>query len=76
MMESSNFHGGDYKDLLGCCAVYPCRNRPTLQRCLQPPSSGKWFKVIILMMEAVRASETSASVCNSTRRNIPDDSHL
>jgi hypothetical protein len=31
---------------------------------------------IALVMEAVRTSETSASVYQTTRRNIPEDSHL
>jgi hypothetical protein len=32
--------------------------------------------LIALMMEAVSASETSVNCCHTTRRNIPEDSHL
>jgi hypothetical protein len=32
--------------------------------------------LIALMMEAVSISETSVTLYQSTRRNIPDDSHL
>jgi hypothetical protein len=32
--------------------------------------------MIALMMEAVNTSETSVSVCQTKRRNIPEDSHL
>jgi hypothetical protein len=32
--------------------------------------------VIALMMEAVRTSETSVNLYQTTRHNIPDDSHL
>jgi hypothetical protein len=34
------------------------------------------FDEIALMMEAVRTSETSANFYQTTRRNIPEDSHL
>jgi hypothetical protein len=30
--------------LLGCCAVWSCRSRPTFQRCVLPPSSGPWVR--------------------------------
>jgi hypothetical protein len=29
-----------------------------------------------LMMEAIRTSETSVNFCETTRRNIPEDSHI
>jgi hypothetical protein len=32
--------------------------------------------IIALMMEAVSSSETSVSVYQTTRRKIPEDSHL
>jgi hypothetical protein len=42
--ETSGSHGDVYEDgcLLGCCAVYSGRSLPTFQRCLLPPSSGRW----------------------------------
>jgi hypothetical protein len=32
--------------------------------------------IIALMMEAARTSETSVNFYHTTRRNIPEDSHL
>jgi hypothetical protein len=32
--------------------------------------------IITLMMEAVGTPETSVNFCETTRRNIPEDSHL
>jgi hypothetical protein len=32
-----------FQFLLDCCAVWSCRNWPTFQRCLPPPSSGRDF---------------------------------
>jgi hypothetical protein len=43
--------------------------RATFQRGLLPPSSG-------CMMEAVSTSEMSVNFYQTTRRNIPEDSHL
>jgi hypothetical protein len=31
---------------------------------------------IVLMIEAVSSSETSVNICQTTRRNIPEDCHL
>jgi hypothetical protein len=31
---------------------------------------------IALLMEAVNTSETSVNICQTTRRNIPEDSHV
>lgn len=40
---TSGSHGVEYKDnrLLECCAVYSCRNWPTIHSFLLPPSSGR-----------------------------------
>jgi hypothetical protein len=35
-----------------------------------------WRLAIALMMEAVSISETSVSIYQTTRRNIPEDNHL
>jgi hypothetical protein len=35
-----------------------------------------FFTAIALMMQAVITSETSVKLCETTRRNIPEDSHL
>jgi hypothetical protein len=35
-----------------------------------------WDALIVLIMDAVRASETSVNVYQTTRRNIPEDSHI
>jgi hypothetical protein len=35
-----------------------------------------WYILTALMMETVNTSETSVSVYQTTRRNIPKDSHL
>jgi hypothetical protein len=32
--------------------------------------------MIVLMLEAANTSETSVNVYHTTRRNIPEDSHL
>jgi hypothetical protein len=32
--------------------------------------------LVALMMEAARISETFVNICETTRRNIPEDSHL
>jgi hypothetical protein len=60
-------HGGEYEDdcFLCCCAVQSGRSLPTFQRYLLPPSSGRW----------VLTSETSVNFYQTTRRNIPEDSH-
>jgi hypothetical protein len=34
------------------------------------------LKLLALMMEAVRTSETSVNFYETTRRNIPEDGHL
>jgi hypothetical protein len=57
--EISSSHGGEYDVQTDC--------RPTFQRCVLPPSSG------MMMMEAVRTSETSADNY-FTRQYIPEDS--
>jgi hypothetical protein len=54
--------------LLGCCAVQSRRNWLMFQRCLLSPSSRRW--------SLVSTSETLVSFCETTRRNIPEDSHL
>jgi hypothetical protein len=37
-------HGGEFEDgcLLGCCPIKSGRCSPKFQRCLLPPSSGRW----------------------------------
>jgi hypothetical protein len=35
-----------------------------------------WDAAIALIMEAVSSSEMSVSIYDTTRRNIPEDSHL
>jgi hypothetical protein len=60
--------------LLEYCAVQSGKSLPTFQRYLLPPSSGRWL--IALMMEAANTSETSVNLYQTTRRNIPEDSHL
>jgi hypothetical protein len=35
-----------------------------------------WTLLIALIMDAVNSSETSVIICQTTRRNIPEDSHL
>jgi hypothetical protein len=47
---------------------------PTSQMCFLSPSSGR--SIIVLMMEAVYTSETSAHFYQTTWRNNPEDSHL
>jgi hypothetical protein len=51
-----------YEDdcLLACCAVSSGRSLPTFRKCV----------------EAASTSETSVNFYQSTRRNIPEDSHL
>jgi hypothetical protein len=51
--------------------VYPHRNLSTFQRCLLPPSSGRFVN---LKMKAVNISETSINFYDITLRNIPKDS--
>jgi hypothetical protein len=62
LCEISGSHGGEYEDqgLLGCTVVFSNRCRPTFQRCVLPPSSGR--SLIALMMEAARISETSVGI--------------
>jgi hypothetical protein len=45
--EISGSQGGEYEDgcLMGCCAVKSGRSLPTFQRCLMPPSSGRWWRL-------------------------------
>jgi hypothetical protein len=40
-----------------------------------PTSSRRWV-IIVLMMQAVRTSETSVNICLTTRQHIPEDSKL
>jgi hypothetical protein len=54
---------------LGCCAVSSGRSSPTFQRCLPPPSSGRW-------VSRSNHSQTSVNFYQTTRRNIPEDSHF
>jgi hypothetical protein len=44
LCEISGSHGGEYEvqSLLGCTAVFSNRCRPTFQRCVLSPSSGRW----------------------------------
>jgi hypothetical protein len=51
--------------------VYSGRRLSTFQRCLQPSSS-----LMALTLEAPSTSETSVNSYRTTRRNIPEDSHL
>jgi hypothetical protein len=44
------------QSLMGCTAVFLIECRQTFQRCVLPPSPGRW------MMEAVRTSETSVDI--------------
>jgi hypothetical protein len=37
---------------------------------------GEYIRLIALMMEAASTSETSVNFYQTTRRNIPEDSHL
>jgi hypothetical protein len=69
----SGSHGNEYKNIyiLGCCTVSSGRNLPTFQRCLLPPTSGR-----LMDDGAVSTSETPVSFHQTTRRNIPEDSHL
>jgi hypothetical protein len=48
--------------------------RPTFQRYMLPPSSGR--RIIALMMEAARTSETSVDIQLRTWQYIPEDSEL
>jgi hypothetical protein len=68
-----NFHF-KYEDdsLVEYNAVQSRRSRPTFQRFVLPPSSGRYT----LMMEAVSTSETSISFNEVTRRYIPQGCHL
>jgi hypothetical protein len=63
--EISVSHDGKYEDdsLLGHCAMQSCRSLLTFQRC-------------IMMMEAVRTSETSVNFYETTRHNIPEGCNL
>jgi hypothetical protein len=49
-----------------------CSHGDEYERSLLPPS----FRQITLMMEAVSSSETSINIYQSTRHNIPENSHL
>jgi hypothetical protein len=58
------------QSLLACSAVFLIECRQTFQRCVLPPSPGRW------MMEAVCTSETSVDIQLRTRQYIPEDSEL
>jgi hypothetical protein len=66
MNEMSGFHNGECEDVLSF---------GMFRRVV-------WYKLadvsdaIALIMEAVSTSETSVSFSQTTRRNIPEDSHL
>jgi hypothetical protein len=72
--EISGSHGDKYEDgcLLGCWAVMSGRGLPTFQKCLLPPSSGRFA----LMMKAASTPNTLVNRYQTTRRNKPEDSHL
>jgi hypothetical protein len=63
--EISGSHGCEYED--DCLLVVWCKYVPW-----QAPLK----RIIALMMEAASPSETSVSFHQTTRRNIPEDSHL
>lgn len=56
--------------VLGSCAMQSNRSISTFRRCLPLPSSGR------LPWRAVCASNTSVYLYGTTRRNIPEYSHL
>jgi hypothetical protein len=96
MCEISGSHGGEYEvqSLLRCTTAYSNWCRPTFQRCVVPPSSGRWVSLArkdsrlypigvqwtgltnLLMLEAVRTSETSVDICLNTRQYIPENCEL
>jgi hypothetical protein len=45
--EISSSHGGEYEAeiILGCTAVFLIGCRPTFQRSVLPPSSGRWVSL-------------------------------
>jgi hypothetical protein len=80
---NTHVNSKEAQNLLGCTAVFliECwpavfltECRPTFQRCMLPPSSGRW--VITLMMEAARTSETSVNIQLRTWQYNPEDSEL
>jgi hypothetical protein len=54
--------------------VAPCSLVGINRQLLLPPSSGRCSDA--LMMEAVSTFEMSFNIYQTTRRNIPEDSHL
>jgi hypothetical protein len=63
-------HGDGYKNgcLLGCSAVWTGVSLTAFHRSV--------LRSIVLTMEAVRTSETSVNLYQSTRRYNPEDGHL
>jgi hypothetical protein len=49
---------------------------PTFQRSVLPPSSGRLNSLTALVMDAVKASETSVNSYQTTRRYNPEGGHL
>jgi hypothetical protein len=66
------FH--EVQSLLGCTVMFTNRCRPTFQRCVLPPSSGRC--VIALMMEVARTCETSVDIDLRTQQYISEDPYL
>jgi hypothetical protein len=56
------------QNLLGCTAMFLIECRPTFQRCVLPPSSGRWV--------IASTSEISVDIQLRTRQYIPEDSEL
>jgi hypothetical protein len=51
--EISSSHGGEYEaqNLLGCTAVFLTECRPPFQRCVLPPSSGRWVSSAFISLK-------------------------
>jgi hypothetical protein len=67
VLRTKNNRFLEAQNLLGCNAMFLIGCRPTFQRCVLPPSSGR---------SHARTSETSVDIQLRTQQYIPEDSEL